>query len=223
MIEEIKRKLKGNRVFLKCINKEEFISKDEVNREILNLEEIEVQYYLEEDSDFFGGLQLIASESFLEDKGLVIGDMFISNNEIEYFEIIESPYIKDNPTFNDLIDTAVQANKDKVLPHIELRENEIYLYKFGIVKDDVSCDVFANAISDINSLYIETFVIESEEDIKPFRNLVESIVLANGEDIINDVMFHRGRPYFTKGDGNGAFEVGFNILKGATVTQKRGK
>lgn len=73
----------------------------------------------------------------------------------------------------------------------------------------------------LESLYDETFVIESAKDLDKFKYPVDSIVLANGEDIINDVMFHRNELYFTNG-GASAVKVSINVLKGATVTQRKG-
>lgn len=226
MIEEIKKRLEaGEVVELECINKEGFISKNEVNKEILNLEEIEVQCYLEEDVDFFGGLQLIASESFLEDKGLIISDMFIRNNEIEYFEIIESPYIGGSPTFDDLIDSAVKAQKYGLIHKVEMiGRRSLYLSEKPTSKALHYClTSIEDGINFINSLYTETFIIEGEEDISRVRRGAE-IVLANGSAFAATFVTQLSRGWVVDSVlGNLNQTYCLFLLKGATVTQKRGK
>lgn len=223
-IKEIKRKLKGSRVFLKCINKEEFISKNEVNREILALKEIEVLYYQEEDCDFFGGLQLKVSKSFLEDKDLNIDNMFIMNNEIEYFEIIEgSPHLEDNPTFDDLIDVAVKAYKDGKIDRVKITKGVSGGGGVLINGDrQFTSSRPTDGINFINSLYTETFVIKEFSDTKILKSGAKA-VLGNGEEVIfsnkcgvDDALWFEYNDYHST-------IIPFIALKGATVTQKRGE
>lgn len=168
-----------------------------------------------------GGWDYIFGDAGMLDKYYLIED---KKDEVE--ALIESRSSETyNQTFNDLIDVAVQAVKDGKIYFRFLSDGQIS-FSVGrgedttnILKGSDGAEEISSAINLIDSLYTETFVIEGEEDIKRFNRRVDSIVLANGEDIIEDIKFHRGAPYFL---GGLAIPVPYSVLKGATVTQKRG-
>ena len=170
---------------------------------------------------------LITSEIVVHSTGrygeLIIGDgsdedLFIAEEEFKYFKIKEPEY-----TFHDLIDVAVQAVRDEVLSrYIYYTKGDgdevIALY----VGEDLKMQFFTGeerrGIERIKSLYTETFVIESEEDISRVKSGAD-IELANG----NKCTFLNDDDMWRIKDNKGfSHNCGLLVLKGATVTQKRG-
>lgn len=148
----------------------------------------------------------------------------IFNSEIKYFKK------KEQPTFNDLIDVAVQAFKDKVLYNLNVRGNYI---EFNITQgytayfDDTYIE---GGIEEIQALYKETFVINEISDIQSIRKKAK-ITLINGFEsiaytdayqstgsLVVDLITHYG---YT--DQSIVKYADFYILKGATVEQERSR
>ena len=74
----------------------------------------------------------------------------------------------------------------------------------------------------INSLYTETFVIESEGDISRVKSGAD-IELANGNKCTFLNNYGMWRIKRIKDDKGFIHNCGLLVLKGATVTQKRGE
>ena len=146
-----------------------------------------------------------------------LDDILLAQNDcyLKYFKIKEPIY-----TFNDLIDVVVQAYKDGVIPSLELG-SEMGVRSVRCLASAIldEWDDYSNGVNNIKSLYTETFVIESKEDMYRIGDEYE-IVLSNGEDIGSIVTISDDTPYFEY-DGR-LTPVPYAVLKGATVTQKRG-
>lgn len=189
----------GDSVTLICVNKEGFAPfPNSYNDEILRLGEL--------------GVSLVT-----ESGGVVLKNgLTITKAELRFFEIKEKEL-----TLDDLIDVIAKALKDGVeFGSVEFIRNGLLFDRFH---DDVilPSDKYGieKAIEWIESLYTETFVFESKEDWDRIARLpVESIVLANGEDIISDVWIDEEDALRWRGIGQ---LVKFKVMKGATVTQRR--
>lgn len=70
-------------------------------------------------------------------------------------------------TFDDLIDAVIQAYKDGLIRSIAIENCSILITKnnYGKRFYKKGLDSYSEALNWVNSLYTETFVIESEEDI----------------------------------------------------------
>lgn len=132
------------------------------------------------------------------------------------------------PLFDDLIDTTIQAFKDGHIKKIRL-EDDVLDVSFNIngeglsgfltSKTEENSHHFHQYIRDINSLYEETFVIESKEDIKKLKEGAK-VVLSNGEEVIfryedelNGRLWFGFRDYIDN-------TIPYIAIKGATVTQR---
>ena len=153
-----------------------------------------------------------------------LDDMLLAENDcyLKYFKIKEPEH-----TFNGLIDVAVKAWEDGFLKILKLEKgivNQVFTVIDGIAYGwHDGDDDYSHAIDTIKSLYTETFVIESEEDEMKIRQPVKSIILANGEEIINeDRLSLLQNGLCLKAGAAGNIKIPFSLLKGATVTQKRG-
>lgn len=141
----------------------------------------------------------------------------IFHEELKYFKIKE-------PDFNDLIDVAVKAYKDGFADEIILNDYISISTQdktYGASRADTNGFEIKEAIEKINSLYTETFVIESEEDIEKLCDDAEITLANNEKGIFNNCSGLRSITNLKTG-----FEVhGLNIfwLKGATVTQEVSK
>lgn len=131
-------------------------------------------------------------------------------------------------TFDDLVDVAVQAKKDGVIARIEWdSDGRICVYPSSeecpvvIATNLVSSYFIADAIKEIESCYTETFVIEGGSCILKIRENIQSLVLANGRDIVDGVYFEGGSMRLRDCFGNSISLTSLDILKGATVTQRR--
>lgn len=140
-----------------------------------------------------------------------------SDDYLKYFKIKEPEY-----TFNDLIDAAAQAFKDGALAKVTMMsEGLIYLTTHDIRVKSVSDDIPSSGIDFIKSLYTETFVIESEEDIKRVKKGAV-ITLANGNsfDVALSTQLGRGWVLDTKMNELDQHQTYcIFVLAGATVTQ----
>lgn len=205
----------GERVDLVCVDRDGFIKNSVVNKKLLKHGNFTITRFSREVFD----LNLSESELDLLRIGRV--QAFIHVSELKYFKIKEPEY-----TFNDLIDVAVQAMKDGKVYFRFLSDGQIS-FSVGrgedttnILKGSDGAEEISNAIDLINSLYTETFVIESEEDIEKLCDDAEITLANNEKGIFNNCSGLRSITNLKTG-----FEVhGLNIfwLKGATVTQKRG-
>lgn len=129
-----------------------------------------------------------------------------------------------NKTFDDLIDVLIKAKKDNIVSRVEINRNSLNatvnltdskIAEFCISKDAGGI-VFKERIDWINSLYTETFVIESVEDIA--RSKRKAIVeLANGNTFIVDTVSDNYLIPTCSFD-----KLTLLVLKGATVTQQKG-
>lgn len=129
-------------------------------------------------------------------------------NDLKYFKKKEQSQY----TFDDLVDVAVQANKDRVINGFSVVGGVLNCqtldgedYNLGI-----GCEV-AHGIEYLQSLYKETFVIETEEDLDRFNKDVE-ITLANDEKLSWEDL---------KSIGLMNTHAIFKTLKGAAVTQSK--
>lgn len=200
-IEEIKKELDtGSTVELECIDRDGFIGEHGINRSILETE------------------KMIVKEIVLAGIKLTNDTPGIYTKELKYFRIKRS-----TPTFNDLIDVAVQAYKDKLIKRVNLNGDDLNvnfkaedcLVGFNTSNSKEGSYQFQEYINDIKSLYKETFVIEGNEDMKALFAKNESIEIT----ALNKSVF----TYDDLGDLLAIDDKNlFKLLKGATVTQKRG-
>lgn len=154
----------------------------------------------------------------------------IPEKDYKYFKIKEPEY-----TFNDLIDVTVKAWKDGCLKVLKLEKgivNQVFTVIDGIAYGwHDGDDDYSHAIDTIKSLYTETFVIESESDIKKTKEGA-SVELANGNVFIVNKSKHESLAMkdgskatgLTFKDSNN-FWITYSLfeLKGATVTQEVSK
>ena len=129
---------------------------------------------------------------------------------------------KDKPTFDDLIDVAVKAQKYGLIHKVEIvGRRSLYLSEKPTSKALHYClTSIDDGINYINSLYTETFAIESEEDIEKVKRGA-SISLANGSEFKASFVTQLSRGWVIDsilGNLNQTYCI--FILKGATVTQK---
>lgn len=140
----------------------------------------------------------------------------IFHEELKYFKIKQ-------PTFNDLIEVAKKAVQDDILSSFTVNDMD-YSDLIGraiYIGLGMRAHRIANEIKRIQSLYTETFVIESEEDIEKLCDDAEITLANNEKGIFNNCSGLRSITNLKTG-----FEVhGLNIfwLKGATVTQEVSK
>lgn len=153
-------------------------------------------------------------------------------NEIKDLEMKEELEVKeevDTSDFDEVVNSAFKALKDGVVMEIGLNDG-ILMIQNGqasvrkcISKSDVAQNGACKYLEYIDSLYTETFVIESEEDEMKIRQPVKSIILANGEEIINeDRLSLLQDGLCLKAGAAGNIKIPFTLLKGATVTQQKG-
>lgn len=229
MIEEIKKRLEaGEVVELECVDIDGLLDanksairewKSEATKGIARVAQVE---------ESAGIIELISSGGL---------GWILFCHDLKYFRIK-----RPTPTFDGLIDVAVKAVKDKALFTMSIgdsRRKGRYL-NYAVSGSSPSESFYENdgchqsAINFINSLYTETFVIENEEDINKVlsrkeigfnRKSMSVATLMNG----NEILITRLDPDNTAGivvymrDGLYKNYLGIDVLKGATVTQKRGK
>lgn len=143
-------------------------------------------------------------------------------SEFKYFRI------KQDPTFDDLIDVAVKAVKDRVLFMMSIGDNKRkgrylnYAVNGNSPTESFheSDDDYQACIDFIKSIYTETFVIESEEDYNSLKDNA-NIKLLNGEVIKRIVNYSACTPEFSDANGR-VVRLSYLTLKGATVTQRKG-
>lgn len=220
IIEMLERK---ERVSLECIDPNGFDSENPINKFILKLDNIIIKKAILGWVGCRDKFVVDAPTEEIEGSSLNENSFIIFEDELKYFKIKEPEY-----TFNDLIDVAVQAYKDGYIRLMRL-DNDVLDISYNIdgdglcgfltSKTEESGYQFYQYIRDINSLYTETFVIESKEDMYRIGDEYE-IVLSNGEDVSEMIIVTENYPYTSYGDR--LIPVRFEFLKGATVTQKRG-
>ena len=188
---------RDERVELECVDEEAMIASNKSYADVLL------------------SMPLIVSHIFTN-KIVFNNGLFIRENNLKNFKIKEPGH-----TFNDLIDVAVQAMKDGIIYFRFLSDAQIS-FSTSSGEDAATFKVTdgAEGISDaiylINSLYTETFVIESEDHIEMVK-LKASVRLTNGNEFIVD---NATSEFLTPST---SFEkLTILTLKGATVTQKRG-
>lgn len=152
-------------------------------------------------------------------------EALIYEEDLKFFDIVD-----DCPTFNDLVDVATKAVEDGVLFSVGLFEDSIFIYlshasyhtnrpSFSVSRDDDIAKM-PNIIEKIDSLYIESFEIEDISCLLKINENIQSLVLANGCDVIDQIYFEDCGMHLKDGYGN-SIVPNINILKGATVTQKK--
>lgn len=216
MINKIMQmKERGERVSLECIDSIGFIEKSIDNKLILELENLIVERYQDWSCDYRTGVYLVRSEYESQQLGIRPEDAFIPVEDLKYFKIKE-------PDFNDLIDVAVQAKKDGVISgQLTIMSDSIHFFNSDRTTNSFTAKFPNKGIERIKSLYTETFLIESEEDIEKLCDDAEITLANNEKGIFNNCSGLRSITNLKTG-----FEVhGLNIfwLKGATVTQEVSK
>lgn len=213
MIKEIRKRWEaGERVKLECVDRNGLLNINKnkafqgVNKELLRNEELIVT-------------GICIEHGFVSING---DDYRLLEKELKYFSIK-----RPDPTFDDLVDTAIKAARDGVaiITHLEIDSIMIESINYNSLSpieiyrgDELE---IKEAIDWVNSLYTETFVIESDSDIERLQDGAE-ITLANNERGIFSVI---GELKFITNTKTNNVIMGLNIffLKGATVTQKRDK
>lgn len=210
IIEMLER---GERVELECINPDGFARHGYVNERLLIHGKMNIGGYYEDE------FSLRLDDEELDSLNICRAQAYINDYELEYFKIKES-----KRNFNDLIDVAVQAMKDGIIYFRFLSDAQIS-FSTSSGEDAATFKVtdgaegISEAIYLINSLYTETFVIKSEEDLNKLKtNAV--VTLKNNEEIVFSNKFEDG--FFFDIDSFNSTTIPFIALKGATVTQKRG-
>lgn len=200
----------GRKIELECVDVIGFLEGVEVNEKILDQGLLVVEYIYSD-----GDIRLVGH----------IDDLYfntIASEEFKYFRI------KQAPTFDDLIDVAVKAVKNRVLFTMSIGDNKRKgRYLNYAVSGNSSTESFYESDDDyqscidfIKSLYTETFVIESEEDYNSLKSDA-NIRLLNGEVIKRIVNYSACTPEFSDADGR-IVRLSYLTLKGATVTQQKG-
>ncbi|NLD08911.1 MAG: hypothetical protein GX667_04885 [Xanthomonadaceae bacterium] len=203
MIDRIKEMLeREERVALDFVDRHAFLNQDHENEYDREAVAAIAKSSLVVKSILGGGAALV-----LEDDRYCIPE-----KDYKYFKIKE-------PTFNDLIDVAVQAVKDGVIDIKTLCMDSI---RFTPIYDTDNVatyfdDEYADGFDYIKSLYTETFVIESEEDILNVKDEAE-ILFLNGEKGIFADSTKDGHYGFIL-IANVVHRIPFPLLKGATVIQ----
>lgn len=143
-------------------------------------------------------------------------------SQFKRFRIVEVKEDVKTSEFDVVVDSAFKALKDGVVMEIGLN-NGVLMIQNGqasvrkcISKSDVAQNGACKYIEYIDSLYAETFVIESEDHIKMVK-LKASVKLTNGNEFIVD---NATNEFLTPST---SFEkLTILTLKGATVTQQKG-
>lgn len=209
-IKEIEGKLKnGENVDLECVNIDGLlgVNKSDSNEWKSELAKGFVRVAWAEKST--GTIRIISSGEF---------GLFLTCEDLKFFRIKEeSPYIEDNTTFNDLIDVAVQAMKEGKLYFRFLSDEQVSFStdnkeegRINVLKRSCDKKELQDAIDHINSLYTETFVIESLSDIEKIK--LKAKFYQNGYEYEID-----------QRRLNSLQDCKLFLLKGATVTQRRDK
>ena len=199
---------RGERVELVCTDRDAFIDSDPEFYE-MNSSMCRFDYLVVNKASKFDCV-MVSSPDMLHSFALM-------DSDLRYFKI-------KGPTFNDLIDIAVQAVKDGVIDIKTLCMDSIRFTPRDET-DNVATyfgDEYADGFDYIKSLYTETFVIESEENtdkidvFKCPRFELKNGVRGTIQKCFNNKEF--SVQFEDKSWGN----IAFMVLKGATVTQKRG-
>lgn len=216
----------GEHVELECIDSIGFIEKSIDNKLILELENLIVERYQDWSCDYRTGVYLVRSEYESQQLGIRPEDAFIPVEDLKYFKIKE-------PTFNDLIEVAKKAVQDDILSSFTVNDMGYsdFIGRAIYIGLGMRAHRIANEIKRIQSLYTETFVIESESDIKKTKEGA-SVELANGNVFIVNKSKHESLAMkdgskatgLTFKDSNN-FWITYSLfeLKGATVTQEVSK
>lgn len=144
----------------------------------------------------------------------------LSKEELKYFRIK-----RPSPTFDDLIDAAVQAYKDGIADEIILNDYisiSTPAVTYGASKMDTNGFEVMETIEKINSLYTETFVIKEFSDTKKLRSGAKTL-LANGEEVFFSNRTDTDDSLWFEYNNCHSAIIPYIALKGATVTQKRGE
>lgn len=174
---------RSKEVELICVNPEGFTSHGHVNERLLNYGKFIIKGYSKDEHNYdYSQFSLHLDDDELRLLNICRDQAYINEFELEYFKIKDPEY-----TFNDLIDVAVQAAKDGFVTIYLLGDSNLIIKGsdsdifHNIFKNDDE-QLFKDCIALINSLYTETFVIETEEDIK---KVVEGakVVMANGVEV----------------------------------------
>ena len=176
--------------------------------------------YIYEVSNIYKNYSYERIEVALDSLGVV--NDWLSDN----FELVES--------FDDLIDVAIQAVKDDVIVIRRFHSSLLNFEKIGETNHASDVEVtrssgvgkIQDAIDFIRSLYIETFVIDSEADIEKTKPQSEGD-LSNGVSFLvksAEKCHVRGKGLlveFTRDKKNFNTRLYLDELKGATITQKK--
>lgn len=160
-------------------------------------------------ADVLLSMPLIVSHIFTN-KIVFNNGLFIRENNLKYFKIKEPVR-----SFNELVDVAVQAWKDGVLKNLSFEKgavDQVFTTINGVsFAWHDGDDDYSGAIDTIRLIYTESFIIKTVDDIFNIKWKDSKALLQNGNEIELDIL-------------DGALDIAttFKLLKGATVTQKRG-
>lgn len=167
------------------------------------------------------GLELKVTRIY--EQAFKLGDYVFNSSDIKYFKKKEQSQY----TFDDLIDIAYRAYRDGVFSEISIDKSsfttigcigwhQYFLRDRGVIRCHKGVDIVESidlTVAFIQSLYKETFVIESIEQMNKITFKQDAkITLSNGEVLHESVICS-----LSKFDN----DVAFCVLKGATVEQKR--
>ena len=153
-------------------------------------------------------------------------EFHITKSVLQYFKKKEQ---LQQYTFDDLIDVAVQAKKDGVLKYLRITDDAVIINTTDrkslrtLYDAPLKASQYEGYINYIKSLYKETFVIESEEDLnRVLYELDPKITLKTGE-VIPFIFKCVSKNNLIFEDQSGRNCIPFVFLKGATVEQDRGR
>lgn len=160
-------------------------------------------------------------ERVLDDNVIIFkGGFMVQSNELKHFRIK-----RPNPTFNDLIDVAVQAYRDGVADTLEVGYADgierVKLHVDGHTYSYYQCSVIEEHVKHIESLCTETFVIKDFSDTKRLKS-GDSAILSNGEEVVFSNRNGADDSLWFEYDGCHSAIIPYISLKGATVTQQKG-
>lgn len=243
MINEIKRMLNtGIKFSLECIDPAGFELENFLNKAILKLDSIEPIKWQGGSFSLTEGIFIKPDDEY---ERRIHNNPFIAASELKYFKIKEiekmmgenkavDQEVKE-PTFDDLIDSAVKAVRDGELHKFTFNKclsskDIIWLYTYKDESKHFTHDQSQSGIDFINSLYTERFVIDKECLMPKVKNEAK-VTLSNGNSFIarkvehsfvvmkdgseiKSLMFKDGNDFWVT--------YSFFELKGATVTQQKG-
>lgn len=169
-------------------------------------------------------LEVYQSKSHIHNEGFYTRKgKFILASDLEYFKIKDD---KDIAASDVLIASAVKAIRDCIIYRLDvvrsLADTDIVSIRESPDAESVTFthNHYEKGVEYIKSLYTETFVIESEKDIRRIKPNAKAKLANSVEVLIKEAI---GSEYVNACEVGSVVSITLNIisLKGATVTQKR--